>query len=1166
MSAEMSARPALAIYLFGRPEVLREDQRLPPLATQKTQSLLAYLIIHSNRPHLRDELAELFWGDRDEGHARHSLTTALWRIRRLLGKDYLLADSTTVRFNPDRPFWLDVTEFEKRVKEQTGSPADLAAAVDLYRGDLLEGFYDDWCIEERYYLESLYLDALKRLVDWHEAQGHSEEVLVYSQKYLAHDPLMQTMHLARMRALLAKGDRNGARHQWQVCCDTRQQELHAPPSPEALKQAESLLGADFIVPLSLQPLPSKAPPHWDLLERPPFVGRGPEMSALQSLWEQTSHGRGHMILISGEAGVGKTRLTEEFEAMVRWHGGMVTRGRCYESERTLPYQMLTEILRDLARQEHIGLRDLSGWAQNELARLVPEQYPAKVQSVSSPASMQPDQQAILFHAMAELIRQFTSHAPLLVVLEDIHWAAETTLAAIHYLVRKTSDVRVLYLATFRPQGSIQSRSLNAMAAQLARDGLAQHLILERLSLDAIAELVRRTMQADEGTVSRLYEHTQGNAFFTVETLRALSGVPTSEDRLPLPDTVRDLIQSRLDQLSPAAREWIACAAVAGRAFDFEPVRRACGLEEDTALEATDELLHQGLVCEGSGISGNDYEFVHHLVHEATYTAIHHRRRQRLHRSIGEAMESLYGDRTSISGTLAHHFDVGGELGKALHYHNLAAQRATAMFAWQEAEDHLNRMLWLIEQPDGQVDMGEHCRRRAQILIRRAELRSLLGCLTERDADLEALSALAETSHDDYLRLQTCLQRARYLNLDARYEQAVLAAQQGLMLADRLEDKSAYGYLLTQIGFAHYFLGKPRPALTALDSALRMTEETDEETRRHILHILGYVHFHLGNYACALAYQQKSYTVHQTTGDVNGVLWAGLDMAATLQHIGRNSEAEEYLTQHLKLAQRIGARSAEVYGLIQSGSWNLSQGNYLIAKETLLQALASQTGLRTEHARAAAEVGIGLALFQLGDGTESQRWLEQAVTRARPIQHRRRLVEALIGLGLATCEAGQYSAAYRYLSKAVGIARESECRRNLAAGLAALARVERKRGNLQTALEHASEAVWIAEGIGVPVIKMWGKMESGLTMLEQGDFPAALQHTQTAVDLIPHCDESWIGSEQAYRSHSRVLRALGCLEAAEEADRWAEAVIAAKANRIPDPRQRQQYYEFASRDP
>lgn len=1163
MYPEESTHPRLVICLFGCPECRRGNEVLPPLATHKTQSLLAYLILHRHQPQSRDELATLLWGDRDDAHARHSLATALWRIRRLLGEDCLLTDAISVQFSPSIPLWLDVAEFEKIADPSAQSEIEnLRSAVELYRGDLLEGFYDDWCIEERYRLEALYLDALSRLVVWHERQGDAATALVYAQKYLAHDPLAEQIHLAAMRALVALGDLAGARHQWQLCCEARQQELHAPPSPQMLREAESILGTAFTIPLPVAPIPVRAPPRWGSLERPPFVGRGHELAALWARWEQAMQGQGGMVLISGEAGVGKTRLTEELAALVRGRGGTVARGCCYEPERGLPYQALVDVLRDLTTQERQAALTLPGWVRGELARLLPEILSQPTPPEPPPGPLQPERQAILFHAVATFILYLASRTPLLIVLEDLHWAADSTLAAIHYLVRQALDAPVLFLGTFRPEEVGETHMLTTMTAQLARDGLAQHLALERLSMEAISELVRRTfrVEAEAEFVNRLYAHAEGNAFFTIETLRALAGATLPEGPLPVPGNVRALIESRLGRLPALAHEWVACAAVAGRAFDFDLVCRTIGVAEDAGLEAIDELLRQGFLREGSGPLGRDYEFVHHLVQEVTYTAIHHRRRQRLHRLIGEAMESLYGDQPAIASTLARHFDASGEVEKALYYHGLAAQRAATMFAWQEAEEHQGRMLQLLEQLDPDHRRPDCLRRRGQILADRAESRYLQARLAERDADLAALAALAETSSDDDLRLQTLLQQARYLNLDARYEKAIAAAEEGLALADRVKDTAARCHLLTQIGFAHYFLGQPQPALVSLESALAMVPETDCETRRHIMHILGYVHFHLGNYAQALADQQEAYSDHQIVGDYNGMAWAGVDIGAIHLKMGHLTDAGQYLSEHLDLARRIGARSAEAYALSWLGYWELGRGNYVAAVEYFRQALSTQQELRTEHGRAAAEAGMGFAFYHLGDLTEARRWLKQAVQRTRPIRHRRRLARALVGLGLVELAAGRPLAARDCLTEAVAVARDSEARGNLAAGLAALARAERHLGDFASALVHAAEVARLASEIAAPACQMWGELEMGLTLLAQGHPEAALEHTGRAVDLVSQGDESWIGTEAVYQAHARVLETLGRAEAADEQVRLADTAIAAKASRIPDAKQRRRYLE------
>jgi len=387
------------------------------------------------------------------------------------------------------------------------------------------------------------------------------------------------------------------------------------------------------------------------------------------------------------------------------------------------------------------------------------------------------------------------------------------------------------------------------------------------------------------------------------------------------------------------------------------------------------------------------------------------------------------------------------------------------------------------------------------------------------------------------------------------------AEEGLAVAERVDDLAARCHLLNQIGFARYFLGQPRHALAALEAALAVAPKTDHELHRHIMHTLGYVHFHLGDYARSLACHEAAYADHQAAGDYNGVAWGGFDIAASHLEMGHFAEAQRYLDEGLALARRIGARPAEAYGLILLGCWNLHCGNYTSALDRFRQAQLTQEELRTEHGRVASELGMGLAFYQLGDLDEARRCLEAAVARARAIGHRRRLIETLVALGLVAVAGGQIPAARGSLDEAVALARQSDHREGLASGLAALARVERAGGNPVGALTHAGEAIRVAQESALPVCEMWGEVEAGLALLAQGDPAAALEHTGRAVAFVPRAHQGWIGAEQVHLAHAQVLRSLSRLDEAAGQDRLAEAFIRAKAERIPDPSQRERYLRF-----
>lgn len=1159
MHEEKAPLSPLRVYLFGRQEIWRGAECLPPLATQKTQSLLAYLIFHRHQPHRRSKLAALFWGDCDEVHAHHSLATALWRIRKQLGVSVLLTDSESVQFNPHTLLWLDVAEFEDHLSQAECNPKGLAAvahlekAAELYRGDLLEGFYDDWCLDERYRLESLYLQALRRLINWHAQQGNATAVLLYAHSYITRDPLTEEIHLSAMRAYKMQGDELGARRQWQRCCETRLAELHLPPSPAMIEQAKDILGTLFAHPWETKPLRPKEYPRLGNFERSPFVGRAAEMEHLTELWEQTLQGQGSMVFLAGEAGVGKTRLAEEFSSRVRCMGGLAVHGNCYELERILPLQPIREIMQALVSNDLALLQEIPEWERLELARLIPHIEPHGVKNEPPLILLQPEHQIILFQAMLTFVRHYANRLPLLLVVEDLHWAADTTLAALHFMARRLSTSPVLILGTFRPEEISQCSKLGEMVTLLVRNGQAQVLLLERLSKESILELVRRIDLVDlsDDEVERLYAYTEGNAFYTLETLRAYVEGNQTRNGFPITKSIQSLIQSRLGQLSPLARKLIAYAAVAGGSFDFDLVHLAAGIDEDLVLEGIEELIRRGFLREGSSTTKADYEFIHQIVHDCAYHQIHYRRRQHFHCKIGEVLESILADPSLQAASLAFHFEAGGNFEKALSYHHLAAQKATAVFAWQEAEQHQDRVLEILATLDPDVSLQNTADRYGKVLAERAELHYLQGNLVERDQDLETLKELATRTQNSHLQLQALMRQTCYLNLDARYVQAIAQAEEGISLAEKLGDNRTRSYLLSQLGFAYYFLGKPQFALQALEEALSLLPEDDCETRRHIIHTLGYVHFHIGNYALALDYQQQAYCEHQGLGDFNGMVWAGLDIAAISMQMGWLGEAEHYITEHLEMAQRMGACSAEAYGLNQLGNLKLKQGNYAAAIQTFRHSLSRQEGLRTEHGRVAAQLGLGFAYYHLGANSEARGWLQTAIETARRIDHRRRLVEALIGLGLTEIAAGNFENAKLSLVKAIETARDCQSLGNLAAGLTALARLYRKSGETEAALWVASEALQVSRQLKIPVCEMWAELEIGLSHLAKGDKDTALIHTQRAVERLPYGDESWIGREQIFQGCAFALRALGDEQGAKEQELLKHQMIEAKMAWIGD---------------
>jgi DNA-binding SARP family transcriptional activator len=371
----------LRLFLLGALDIRHDGQQVPKPPTLKSQSLFAYLALHRQRPQRRERLADLFWGDRAERRARRSLTTALWHIRRCLPReDWLLADVHSAQLDPQADLWLDVAEFEALVARPEMSC--LQAAVMLYRGAFLDGFYDDWVLNERYRLETLFAEVLARLMVGLESEGDYDSALAVGLQLLQHDPLREDAHRLAMRAYCRLGQRYAALEQYRRCQQIVQHELGTEPMAETAELYQAILagrleaGQPAAVSIasvaSLPSLPAGYNPL-DPVVRGPLVGREPEMAFLRERYQDAQAGTGGLLLVQGEAGVGKTRLVEEFADHLRWHGVRVLWGRCYEFERLLPYQPLGEALQALLSALAPGeLANLPAWILAELVHLVPE--------------------------------------------------------------------------------------------------------------------------------------------------------------------------------------------------------------------------------------------------------------------------------------------------------------------------------------------------------------------------------------------------------------------------------------------------------------------------------------------------------------------------------------------------------------------------------------------------------------------------------------------------------------------------------------------------------------------------------------------------------------------------------------------------------------------------
>jgi DNA-binding CsgD family transcriptional regulator len=458
----------------------------------------------------------------------------------------------------------------------------------------------------------------------------------------------------------------------------------------------------------------------------PFVGRGAELGALHALVPHAAGEGRRLALIGGEAGSGKSRLVREFARAVAAEGVLVLYGTCDAVVQT-PYRPFVEALDHLVRTADADvLRDDLGSAGGELTRLLPD-LPTRVADLAAPLSADPDTERHRLHtAVSDVLAGAGRRQPLLLVVEDGHWADNATLVLLRHLARATTEARVLVLTTFRDTEADVPAELADALADLRRSDDVVRLHLTGLTEFEITEFVRRSGggeidRAQPELSAAIRDLTDGNPFLLCELWRTLieTGAIVNDDgtlrltrplqEIATPDSVREVVSQRLMRLLPTTRELLELAAVAGPEFELDVLRRAAG-PGHARLDALEPAVRSGMIEERPGAS-LAYGFTHELVRRALYDRLSVLRRAELHLRIAEALESTGPPRGArLLADLAHHFAAAAPLHgptQAVEYNLLAAQAASDALAYKEAATRLRTALEIGVQDD---------RRRAEILL------------------------------------------------------------------------------------------------------------------------------------------------------------------------------------------------------------------------------------------------------------------------------------------------------------------------------------------------------------------------------------------------------------------------------------------------------------------
>ncbi len=738
-----------------------------------------------------------------------------------------------------------------------------------------------------------------------------------------------------------------------------------------------------------------------------FVGRGEELAVLRRLWGGAEAAR-RVALLGGEPGVGKTRLAGEMARAAHSEGALVLAGRCDE-DLGVPYQPIVEALRHLV--DHAPLSMLAsalGRHGGELVRLVPE-LESRVPGLPNPLRSDPEtERHRLFDAVAAWLAAASSSERMLLVLDDLQWAAKPTLLLLRHLLRSPERMRVLVVATYRDTDMRPGHGLVEVLADARRLEGIERMRLAGLDAAGVASMVRRAVgrelePADEDLARAVWQETDGNPFFVGEVLRHLTetgslaragGGPRRAPvlaELGIPEGVREVVVRRLSRLSEAANEALSVAAVMGAEFELPVLQWTAGLETSVLLSALDEGIRSRLITEAPGRTVA-HRFCHALVRDTIYYGLSGVRRLGLHRRVADAIEQLHAGRLDDHlPALAHHAARARASGaddlKAVDYARRAGERALAQLAHHEAVGYYRQALEILDATEGPVGRDQ----RVDLVIALGEAQRRAGEPAYRTTLLEGARLAREAGNASALA-RAALANARGIlpSSVVRNDAERIAALEAALSLGPTGDSPQRARLLANLGLELTASGDRARRLQRCDEALAISRRLgDDQTLAHVLTARFYALNSPATLEMRLSDSSELVEIAERLGDPVGVALARFVQARALTEHGDIVDARASLARASEIAEELGEPTLRWYTTWARAAHVLVSGRIDEAERLALKAGELETATSQPDAPlflAAQLLGVRFEQGRLGEVEETwatavDRFPESAFPRA-----------------------------------------------------------------------------------------------------------------------------------------------------------------------------------------
>ena len=732
------------------------------------------------------------------------------------------------------------------------------------------------------------------------------------------------------------------------------------------------------------------------IESPRTVGRTTELAILFKAIDQVRGGHGRVLLLSGEAGVGKSRLVAETRTYAAHRGVAVFEGDCYQEDVSTPYAPWIELLGPFfTGQDASSIRSSLEPAASELFNLLPDIAPY-TSGAPPESTWEPEREKRrLFISLSKFFALRAAEKPLLLVVEDLHWSDDSSLEFLLYFARRCAALPVVLLLTFRDD---EHRPGLPWLGQLDRERLAEEILLARLGRVEVDAMIRAIFALDRPIraefLDAIYALTEGNPFFVEEVLKSLIAAGdiywTSQgwDRKPvsdlsIPRSVLGAVHQRIAQLTPAAQHLLDLAAVAGRHFDFSLLQALTQYNDEELLRLIKELIAAQLVVDESS---ERFAFRHALTREAIYTHLLERERKTLHQAIAESMERLYADSLDahVAG-LAYHFYKAEVWSKALEYCARAGARAQALYTPRAVIEHLTRALHAAGELAATTP--------AEIYRLRGGAYDLVGDFERARADYETSLQIAGSIEERGAEWATLIDLGQ-LWASRDYAKAGAHFRDGLSLARTLDSQPNLAHSLNRLGNWYLNIEQPHAARQHHAEALRIFQELDDHSGvAETLDLLGMASYLGGDLIGGTDYYERAVTLFRELDDRQGLasslatltMRAGTYQSSTMVATGQDLvEAAREGEEALAIAREIGWRVGEAHALIVLGFCLGARGDYNRALELEREALAISEEIEHRQWTTHAYCALGALHLDLLDLKQAHGFLQKALTLAHRV--------------------------------------------------------------------------------------------------------------------------------------------------------------------------------------